>query len=645
LRHYLRPSQTSPLLRYIFFLQLLLLSLLPSSGVASQLFPHYPTIKNNIIFWEKIYSSYSLSDAVIHDSNDLSRIYEVIHLLDPDLPGAQRINRKIKEATRNKYSKILKKLSQKRKAASANERRIVSLFKGNKRFKEMAKAAENVRSQTGQKERFLTGVVTSRNYIKKMKQIFRSYNMPEDLAYLPHVESSFNVKAYSKFGAAGMWQFTRETGKRYLTINYTLDERLDPISATHAAAQYLRNSYEVLNSWPLALTSYNYGTSGTLRAVKEKGSYEKIIAGYDKGHFKFASRNFYSEFLAARNVAKQLEKSSKTRHYPVPTVRYFKLPGYVHISRIESHFGLTKTEIRDLNPALRPPVFTGEKFIPKGYPLRLPGDRKNYRVNTPVPASFYAKTQKRSTFHRVKNGETIGSIANLHGVSVTSLNKVNNLDKYATIYIRQKLRVPNITVPTSGGSKVLQLKRKNKKYVQKYHQNETVPLLTAQKKNRPSKGYGFFIPRKDPDLYTVFNIFKKERKTYGYITVQPEESAGLYAQWLGSTTGEIRKINRASSFPVIVPGEKLLLTFDKLSTRQFEDKRLDYLREIEDDFFSAYTVVGQKTYRVNNGDTFWDLCYNRFEIPMWLLERYNSSLNLSKLKSPQELMIPILKAI
>ena len=613
--------------------------------MAGQLFPHYPAIKNNIVFWEKIYSSYSLSDAVIHDSDDLSRIYEVIHLLDLDLPGARRINRKIKEAARNKYSRILKTLSQKSKAVSAEERRVAAMFRGDQQLKEMAKAAGNVRSQTGQRERFLSGVITSRNYIRKMKQIFHSYNLPEDLAYLPHVESSFNLKAYSKFGAAGMWQFTRETGKRYLTINYTLDERLDPISSTHAAAQYLKNSYEALNSWPLAITSYNYGTSGTLRAVKEKGSYEKIIAGYDKGHFKFASRNFYSEFLAALTVAKQLEKDSKTRHYPVRTVRYFKLPGYVHINHIQSHFGLTESEIRDLNPALRPSVFTGEKFIPKGYSLRLPGNKKNNRTSTSVPSSIYAKTQKRSKFHRVKNGETVGSIANLHGVSITNLNRANNLDRYATIYIRQKLRIPNITIPTSGGSKVLQLKRDNKKYIQKYHQNETVPLLTAQKKNRPSKSHGFFIPRKNQDLYTVFNIFRKERKAYGYITVQPEESAGLYARWLRSTTWEIKKTNPSSSFPEIVPGNKLLLAFDKLSTKQFEEKRLDYLREIEEDFFSAFRVVGQKKYKVNNGDTFWDLCYNRFEIPMWLLERYNSSLNLSKLRSPQELMIPILKAI
>ena len=631
--------------RYTFLLLLFLFSLSPATGFASQFFPLYPGIKNNVKFWETIYSIYSLNDAVIHDSEDLSRVYEIVHLLDSKLPGSQRINKLTKKRIRDNYSKILRKLSRSKKPVTAEERRIAGLFKGSQRFKEMAKAADNVRSQTGQKERFLEGVIRSRNYLKEMKKIFNFYKLPEDLAYLPHVESSFNVKAYSKFGAAGMWQFTRGTGKQYLTIDYTLDERLDPISATRAAAQYLKNSYRLLNDWPLAITSYNYGTSGTLRAVKAKGSYEKVFSSYNKGHFKFASRNFYSEFLAALKVAKHLENKSTIKQQRISPVRYLKLPGYIHIHRIESHFGLSRTQIEELNPALRSPVFTGEKLIPKGYSLRLPDNGRITQASSAIPASFYAYNQKRSIFHRVKRGETVGSIARLHGVSVKSLDKTNNLDRYATIYIRQKLRIPYSSTPTPMAQEVLQFKRENTKYISGKYKNGDIPLLTANKKTRPSFKSDNSIPQKDPDQYGVFSIFTKDRRVYGYITVQPEESLGLYAQWTGSTTTKLKTINNPGLLSEIEPGKKLLLVFNKISTKQFEEKRLDYLREIEEDFFMAYTVVGQKTYKVNSGDTFWDLCYTMFDIPMWLLERYNSSLNLSKLKSSQELMIPILKAI
>ena len=175
----------------------------------------------------------------------------------------------------------------------------------------MAVAAESVRSQTGQRERFLAGVIRSGAYIPAIKQVLRSYGLPEDLAYLPHVESSFNTAAYSKVGASGIWQFTKSTGKTYLRIDQAVDERSDPLIAAHAAAKYLKNSYNQLGTWPLALTSYKYGTAGTKRALNEKGSYERIFTEYNKGHFKFASRNFYAEFLAAKEIARNPDKYFK----------------------------------------------------------------------------------------------------------------------------------------------------------------------------------------------------------------------------------------------------------------------------------------------------------------------------------------------
>ncbi len=620
-------------------------SLFPAAGFGEQLFPLYPGIKNNFKFWEKIYSTYSLNDAVIHDSDNLSRIYEVVPMLDPALPGVRRINRINLEKKRANYSNILKKLSRSQKATTTEEKKISALFKGPGRFKKMATAAKNVRSQTGQKERFLEGVARSRKYMRKMKEIFRSHGLPEDLAYLPHVESSFNIKAYSKFGAAGMWQFTRGTGKQYLTIDSALDERLDPILATRAAARYLKNSYRVLDNWPLAITSYNYGTAGTLRAVKEKGNYEIIFNNYKKGHFKFASRNFYSEFLAALKVAKKIESIGKSKAISPRPPHYLKLSGYISIDSIQSHFHLEKSQIEKLNPALLSSVFTGEKLIPKGYFLRLPGSRKiKQRINS-IPSSLYSRTQKSSLFHRVKKGDTAGSIAKLYGIPTKNLKKANNLDKFATIYIRQKLKIPPLATPSSSGRKISQLKRKQKKQPRKHDQYQNIPLLTGIKKNRPLTQLKAYIPPKNPALYNVFDTFKKDARIFGYITIQPEESLALYAQWLGSTIKKLEKLQNQGVLPAIEPGQKLLLVFNKLSIEHFEEKRLDYLIEIEEDFFKAYTITGQKTYKINSGDTFWELCYNKFDIPMWLLERYNSSLNLSKLKTSQELIVPVLRAL
>ena len=404
-------------------------------------FPLYSSISQNVAFWEKIYAHYSLTEAVIHDSEDLAKIYEIIPLLGEDIPGSAHYNEIFQQHAKEKYRSILKRLSV-QGPTTHEEARVAALFSGKNRPAKFALAAENVRSQQGQKERFLGGVIQSGRYMKEIKRLFRAYNLPEELAYLPHVESSFNFNAYSKHGAAGIWQFTRETGKNYLTIDYTVDERRDPILAAHAAAKYLKNSYEALNSWPLALTSYNYGLSGMMRAVNDEGDYENVFKNYNKGYFKFASKNFYSEFLAALKVAKQLEQNPHIKIDAAQSTRYLNLPGYTHISDAGKHFGVSVKTIQSLNPALQPSVINGEKRIPKGYALRIPAGSKTIHLLASTPSTVFKHQQKPSLFHLVQKGDTALSIARYHGISVKSLIKANQLDKHATVKLQQKLMIP-----------------------------------------------------------------------------------------------------------------------------------------------------------------------------------------------------------
>ncbi|MBU1567781.1 MAG: transglycosylase SLT domain-containing protein [Proteobacteria bacterium] len=412
-----------------------------ASLATSHDFPLYPVISKNVRFWEKIYAVYSLKQAVIHDSEDLSKIYQVVSLVDLEAPGAQQQNTAIQKQACEKYRSILTKLAD-QAPSSPEEKRVAALFSGKNTKQAMALAAGNVRSQSGQKERFLSGVVNSGAYLTEIKSILRRYGLPEELAHIPHVESSFNIKAYSRLGAAGLWQFTRETGKQYLSIDYTVDERLDPIASTHAAAKYLSNSFRSLNNWPLAITSYNYGLGGMTRAVNEQGTYEKIFTNYNKGYFKFASRNFYAEFLAARNVATYLEKNTNIGIAPEAKHRYLNCPGYAHIEEISRHFGLPVRMIAKLNPALRPPVISGEKLIPKGYSLRLPANTKTNQLIASLPPSIFKNDQKSSRYHLVRKGDTANSIARLHKISLKNLVQANSLDKFASIRLGETLRIP-----------------------------------------------------------------------------------------------------------------------------------------------------------------------------------------------------------
>ncbi|MEI6613558.1 MAG: lytic transglycosylase domain-containing protein [Chrysiogenales bacterium] len=337
-------------------------------------FPQYAEITANVNFWIKMYSLYTTSQAVVHDSVDLNIIYEVIDVKPFDAPGARTINHKSMKKVMVKYQTILRKLASGQKSANAAEgQRVAALF-GDKVERDVySRAAENIRFQIGQKDRFMAGLIRSGAYIDQIREIFKANGLPEDIAYLPHVESSFNVKAYSKFGAAGMWQFTRATGRRFMEVGYALDERRDPIRATHAAARLLKENYAKLGDWPLALTAYNHGPGGMGRAKKIHGAYPQIFTSYRSRIFKFASRNFYSEFLAARQVAQNYKNYfgaiALDQPKPLHTVA---LDGYCSLHDLSSHFGVFPETLIELNPALRPPVFAGQKLIPKGYSLNLP---------------------------------------------------------------------------------------------------------------------------------------------------------------------------------------------------------------------------------------------------------------------------------
>ena len=414
----------------------------PAQASGQPNFPQYSVIRSNVHFWEKIYGQYSENDAIVHDKVHLSVIYEIIPLLDKNLPGARRVNKIVRKKTVEKYRTILERLGKGIKPQNKNEQRVYDFFKGKNKRQQFQEAADNIRIQTGLKERFKQGVIRSGGYITEIKKVLIAHGLPVEIAYLPHVESSFNNHAHSSSGAQGMWQFTYGTGKQYLQINSVLDERRDPILAAEAAARYLKSSYKSLGSWPLALTSYNYGPAGMLRAVKAEGSYEKIFSNYNEGHFKFASRNFYSEFLAAYNVARQIEKTQKNIIHRPQRTYYLTVPSYISLATLGRHFKLPPQVIGDLNPALLSPILKGRKYIPPKYKLRLPNTKRVTQRLHSIPGSKYKTHQKPSGFYIVKHGDTASSIATRHNVTLANLLKTNNLKLHGKIYAQQKLKIP-----------------------------------------------------------------------------------------------------------------------------------------------------------------------------------------------------------
>ena len=623
-------------------------------------FPVYPSIKPNVEFWTQVYTTYSTTQGILHDSKNLHIIYEVIELPEPGGAGTRINNKKRIKNAKSKYKKILEKLARNPSSSGSEAKRIAAMFGKNANPAAFRKAIHKIRCQIGQKDRFREGVIHSGAYIKQIREVFRSYGLPEDLVHLPHVESSFNLKAYSKFGAAGIWQFVRDAGKRFMTVGYALDERWDPIRSSEAAAQLLKHNYEKFASWPLAITAYNHGIAGVLKAKWAKGGYESIFNDYKSRRFRFASRNFYSEFLAARKVAKNYEKYFGELELDKPAEsREIVLAGYASVKDLSRFFELDIATIRRFNPSLRPPVFRMQKYVPKGYALKLPAQAVQCLIDTSaeLPQEIYKPHQKSSTFYRVKRRDTVTKIAKTYGLKVSDLILANNLNSRGSIYINQNLRLPAPDEKPYLSKAVARMGKKENRPQLTHVPAFGVQSQTAQAKRMASKQPTFALEAKitaselssNPDIVAgnlqVERIIKKRGKPVGIIRVEIEETLGHYAEWLEIPTRNIRRLN---GFPYGKPlplHKKVKIPLDKISKDQFEEMRFEYHKKIQEDFFSFYKIEAVQTYRVNKGDNIWTLSNEAFEIPVWLIKKYNPKINFNDLRWSQNLVIPAVRKL
>jgi hypothetical protein len=276
--------------------------------------PHFPQpllLAPNVAFWKQIYTAYGVGDFVLHDRDRLDVVYGVVRIKNAtSQAGAAAVAEPEIQRMRAKYNDILTRLA----AGAAPEELgaeggVVAQTWGCPCPPEvLRRAGENIRVQQGLREKVDEGLHRASKLLPRILAILRQHQVPAELAALPMVESTFNPAAYSKAGAAGLWQFIRSTGKQYSLISRKRDDRRDPVRATEAAAHLLRNNYEALGSWPLAIVAYNHGHAGIRAASTQVGStaIEDIVARYNGPRFGFASKNFYAEFLAALDVVHPL---------------------------------------------------------------------------------------------------------------------------------------------------------------------------------------------------------------------------------------------------------------------------------------------------------------------------------------------------
>ncbi len=428
----------------------------PSPPVDPEKFPLPPQLEANVLFWTDIYSKYTSHEVVIHDNLYMNVVYTSLDFSELD---RQDVSDRYKDDVRSDsirkamhtYEEILRDLAQTsgpHETSPAERREVEAMFRnipgGESKY---TAAIDRIHSQAGLKDRMEAAIRRSGRYMPTLERIFRARGLPVELTRLPFVESMFQDRARSKVGAGGIWQFMPGTARNYLRMRRELDERWDPFAASDGAARLLGDNYDLLQTWPLALTAYNHGAAGMARAASQLGTKDLgVIAwNYDSPSFGFASRNFYSEFLAAVSVY-----ASRSVYFPTtepdPPLGFDELVvgRPVSIRVLAQRTATDMDTLEDLNLGLTPQVIAGRLPLPAGYRLRVPaGARATFQTalnNTPAAGSTTAQGRPRS--HQVAKGETAAAIASRYGITTGSLLAANGLSPSATLKAGQRLRVP-----------------------------------------------------------------------------------------------------------------------------------------------------------------------------------------------------------
>lgn len=294
----------------------------------------------------------------------------------------------------------------------------------------------------------------SGKYTPMMKQILEAKELPIDLVYLAMIESGFNVKARSYKGAVGPWQFIPSTAKRYgLRVDSWVDERMDPEKSTIAAANYLRDLYDMFQSWELAAAGYNCGEERVQAAIDTL----KVDDFWEISERTLPreTKDYVPKLMAALIIAKNPEKygfMGIEYNEPEP-VEKVVFPPQRSLRDIAGVIGIDYRSFRDFNPGLiREAIPPGDSYkinVPMGY-----GRVVAERYNDIASLKMIAITTPGNSikYYRVRRGDSIGKIARRYGVSVSSVKRTNKI-RGSKIRAGQMLAIPGGSRAGYAGTK------------------------------------------------------------------------------------------------------------------------------------------------------------------------------------------------
>ncbi len=675
----------------------------PASANASDTadpFVHPPELETDIRFWIRVYTEVTTDGGLLHDDWNLGLVYEALRFDPADSPAQRE-----REVTRAKarYADMLRRFAARADARAAaarpgasqpnasqpdasqpdasvagakppapgaadgltaHERRILHAFGDEATAADFRDAIERIRFQLGQADRFHEGLIRSQLFERNISRVLAQRGVPAEIGALPHVESSFNPAAYSRVGAAGLWQFMPSTAKRFMRVDSVVDERLDPYTATEAAANLMLYNYRLLGSWPLAVTAYNHGPGGLRRAQDELGTSNiaVIVKRYQGATFGFASRNFYVAFLAALEIDRNAEKYfGPLTHLPETQSTVVELPDYIPIEALAKAFKADIGALRVLNPALRPPIWSGARFVPRGYGLRLPGAEDATEISAGwarLPSAQRYLAQRNDGAHKLRRGETLAGLAAASGVPLSRLLAVNGWNAGHEVARGDVVHLPlpasradsgastaaappsSVSAPeasAAGGSPAVP---------------PVIPAPAAPAQASASQPSEPISERQAGTalLPAVSPTGNSDTTDYGVgpgdtVIVQAAETLGHLADWSKSSGAALRALNKLRPNAVVTLGRRVKLDLSRVSAAEFVEARRAYHRQLQDAFFATHRIAGTDSYAVKPGESLWMIAQRHGDLPVWLVTQYNPDVHFGDVRPGTSLALPRITAV
>jgi len=413
--------------------------------------------------------------------------------------------------------------------------------------------------QTKEKKYFESAYKRSGRYREMILKELEKEGLPQELSWMPIIESGFKIRAYSRARALGLWQFISSTGYRYgLKRDRWIDERMDPEKATRAAIKYLKELHSFFGDWTTALASYNCGEFRVRRLIQAQrinylDNFWDLYPVLPAETARFVPR-FIATLLIINNPQKygmNLPVQESPLRYEIITVNH-----PVKLLSLSKKLGLSEEELADLNPELRYKSTPDEE-----YQLKVPAGLGESALAALNSLPKWIPPETTYEIHYVRRGETVSGIAKRYSTSVSAIARLNRLGRKYLIRPGQRLKVPARGVKAYTSSRSRNLTKEGNKLIYTVKRGDSLYLI-ANALNTTIQKIKTLNGLKNNRLDVGQKLIIQSGTTEGttFYTVKSGDTPYKIAEKFGMKLNVLLSLNGLSSRSKIYPGQKLLVT-------------------------------------------------------------------------------------